>query len=131
MEAKILIKQCVNYLIESGLERTSHYKEVFLFLNKNFEVVRLEIIKDEVFYNKENKITCLGDLMDIISEKESPEYQKHPKLSAEIGKILNDKKYLEKQENINRFINEINLSLVEARMDAIESTKNKSKKSVC
>lgn len=128
MEAKTLIKQCVNYLIEAGLERTSHYKEVFLFLNKNFEVVRLEIIKDEVFYNKDNKINCLGDLMDIISEKEAPEYQKHPKLSAEIGKILNDKKYLDKQENINRLINEINLSLVEARMDAIESTKTKSKK---
>ena len=58
MEAKVLIKQCVNYLIEVGLERTSHYKEVFLFLNKKFEVVRIEIIKDNVFYNKENKITC-------------------------------------------------------------------------
>ena len=66
--------------------------------------------------------------MYIISESNIPEYQKHPKLSVEIGKILNDKKYLDKQENINRFINEINLSLVEARMDAIESTKNKSKK---
>lgn len=128
MEAKKLIKQCVNYLIESGLERTSHYKEVFLFLNKKFEVVRIEIINDEVFYNKEYKITCIGDLMNIISEKDISEYQKYPRLNVEIGKILSDKKYLDKQENINRFIEELNYSLVEARVDAIESTKNKSKK---
>lgn len=128
MESKQLIKQCVQYLIEIGLERTSHYKEVFLFLNKKFEVVRVEIINNEVFYNKEHKIACLGDLMSIVSEGDAPEYEKYPKLKSEVSRILSDKKYLDKQENINRFIQELNYSLTEARMDAIESTKVKNKR---
>ena len=128
MESKQLIKQCVQYLVEIGLERTSHYKEVFLLLNKKFEVVRVEIINNEVFYNKEHKITCLGDLMSIVSDGDTPEYEKYPKLKSEVTRILSDKKYLDKQENINRFIQELNYSLTEARVDAIESTKVKNKK---
>lgn len=119
MLAKLLLKQCVKYLIEYGFDNTSRAKGVFVFLRKDtFEISRLKILEDEVFYEdkKSHHIEGISNLVQIITDKYDIEYQKHHRLNIEIVKVANDVNYLNDHKNWIKFLDEINNALIESRL---------------
>jgi len=104
------------------------------FLNtKNYKTTYLQIIEDEVVFDKKNIITCLPDLMRIISDEHHLEYEKYPRLNQWILRIEKDLNSIKDTKDFGRFLEEISNSLVEARINGIEETKikHKIKKSIC
>ena len=131
---KQLLKQCIQYLIESGFDNTSKAKGVYVFLNTaNYETTYLQIIDDEVVFDKKNTISCLSDLMSIVSDKYNLEYEKFPRLNQWITRIGKDLNSIKDPKDFGRFLEEISNSLVESRLNGIEETKikHKIKKTIC
>lgn len=131
---KQLLKQCIQYLIESGFDNTSRAKGVFVFLNiATFETTYLQIIDDEVIFDKKYTISCLSDLMSIVSDKYNLEYEKFPRLNQWIVRIGKDLNAIKDPKDFGKFLEEISNSLVESRLNGIEETKvkHKIKKAVC
>jgi hypothetical protein len=131
---KQLLKQCIQYLIESGFDNTSKAKGVYVFLNtSNFETTYLQIIDDEVIFDKKHTISCLSELMSIVSDKYNLEYEKFPRLNKWITTIGKDLNAIKDPKDFGRFIEEISNSLIESRLNGIEETKvkHKIKKVIC
>ncbi len=125
---KQLLKKCAQYLIEFGFEKTSSAKGVYVFLRKDtFEISHLQIIDDEVMYDKKNIISCISDLVNIVSDKYSVEYEKFPILNSFLIKVSGDSKCLNDPLVWSRFLDEINNALIESRLNGIEETKVKHK----
>ena len=88
---KQLLKECIRYLIESGFDNTSKAKGIYVFLNNvTYEITYLQIIDDEVVFNKKHTISCLSDLVRIISNKYNLEYEKFPRLNQWILRVAKD-----------------------------------------
>ncbi len=125
---KQLFKNCTKYLSESGFERTSHSKGVNVFLkSETYDMVYLQIIDDEVVYNKKHIISCMSDLINIISIEYGIEYAKFPKLNQWIVKISSDLNCIKESSDLDRFLKEISNSIIESKLNGIEETKVKYK----
>ena len=126
---KQLLKQCIRHLIESGFDNTSKAKGVYVFLNtSNFKTTYLQIIEDEVVFDKKHIISCLPDLMKIISDEHHLEYEKFPRLNQWISRIAKDYSIIKDPKDWGRFLEEINNSLIESRLNRIEDVKSKNKR---
>ncbi len=131
---KQLLTKCAQYLTEFGFEKTSFAKGVYVFLSKDtFEITHLQIIDDEVMYNKKHTISCISDLVNIVSDKYNLEYEKFPVLNSFLIKISGNATCLNEPSTWSRFLDEINNALIESKLNGIEETKvkHKIKKTIC
>ena len=115
---KTVFKDCNSYLIERGYQVTSFRagaNRMNLLMNtSNRNMVRLQIIDDEVVFNKTHTITCLRDIIEIITNNFEPEHKKYPALDDLIEKINANIKP-EDVERWDALVNEIDLALIEAK----------------
>jgi hypothetical protein len=125
---KQLLKKCIQYLIESGFDNTSKAKGVYVFLNtSNFGTTYLQIIDDEVIFDKKHTISCLSDLMSIVSDKYNLEYEKFPRLNQWLVRVGKDLNTIKDPKDFGRFLEEVSNSLIESKMNGAEETKIKYK----